>query len=46
MSDCRRGPELDVFRANVRRFIDENLPPATRQKTSAGIELTGAEFRE
>lgn len=46
MADLRRGTDLNVFRETVRRFINANLPATIRNKTAAGIELMGSEYRE
>lgn len=37
---------LEQFRASVRAFFKTNLPDQIRDKTAAGVELTGAEYRE
>lgn len=46
MTDRSPAPNLDAFRATVRSFLAEALPEGIRAKTAAGVELTGAEYRE
>ena len=39
--------EVDLlqFRADIRAFLQSNLPDTIRRKTAAGIELSEAEYR-
>ena len=37
--------QLKQFRENVRAFFEHNLPPDIREKTAAGVELTGTDYR-
>lgn len=46
MPDGGSAPNLDAFRATVRSFLARALPEGIRAKTAAGVELTGAEYRE
>ncbi len=38
-------PDLETFRATVRTFLENNLPDDIRDKTAAGVELKGADYR-
>lgn len=38
--------DLEQFRATVRTFLKNNLPDEIRDKTAAGVELKGDEYRE
>lgn len=38
-------PKLKAFRAEVRSFLEANLPEDIRQKTAAGIELNATDYR-
>jgi len=46
MTDRSPQPNLEDFRADVRSFLARALPEAIRAKSAAGIELSGAEYRE
>jgi len=36
---------LETFRASVRAFLEQNLPQDIQDKTAAGVELTGDDYR-
>ena len=46
MTTQSSAPNLERFRASVRTFLKSNLPDQIRDKTAAGVEMTGAEYRE
>lgn len=45
MTDSDDTAHLEQFQATVRAFLERNLPADIRDKTAAGVELTGPDYR-